>query len=43
MALDDLVGKDALTDYMAEFLKGAAKSKLNMLISGERVQVKQRC
>lgn len=34
MALDDLVGKDALTDYMAEFLKGAAKSKLNILISG---------
>ena len=34
MALDDLVAKDALTAYMAEFLKGAAKSKLNILISG---------
>ena len=34
MALDDLVVKNALTDYMAEFLKGAAKSKLNILISG---------
>jgi pilus assembly protein CpaF len=34
MTLDDLVGKDALTDYMADFLKGAAKSKLNILISG---------
>jgi len=34
MALDDLVVKDALTGYMAEFLKGAAKSKLNILISG---------
>ncbi len=34
MALDDLVEKGALTDYMAEFLKGAAKSKLNILISG---------
>jgi pilus assembly protein CpaF len=34
MALDDLVGRGALTNYMAEFLKGAAKSKLNILISG---------
>jgi pilus assembly protein CpaF len=34
MGLDDLVGRGALTDYMAEFLKGAAKSKLNILISG---------
>jgi pilus assembly protein CpaF len=34
MTLDDLVARDALTDYMAEFLKGAAKSKLNILISG---------
>ncbi|MFU8787795.1 MAG: CpaF family protein [Methylobacter sp.] len=34
MALDDLVSKNALTDYMAEFLKNAAKSKLNILISG---------
>ncbi len=34
MALDDLVAKDALTDYMADFLKNAAKSKLNILISG---------
>jgi len=33
MALDDLVEKDALTASMAEFLKGAAKSKLNILIS----------
>lgn len=34
MALDDLVARDALTDYMAEFLKNATKSKLNILISG---------
>lgn len=34
MTLDDLVGRGALTDYMAEFLKAAAKSKLNILISG---------
>jgi pilus assembly protein CpaF len=34
MGLDDLVKRGALTDYMAEFLKGAAKSKLNILISG---------
>ncbi len=34
MTLGDLVEKDALTDYMADFLKGAAKSKLNILISG---------
>ena len=34
MGLDDLVGKNALADYMAEFLKAAAKSKLNILISG---------
>jgi pilus assembly protein CpaF len=34
MTLDDLVSRDALTDYMAEFLKAAAKSKLNLLISG---------
>lgn len=34
MTLDDLVVRNALTDYMAEFLKGAAQSKLNILISG---------
>lgn len=34
MALDDLVVKNALTAYMAEFLKAAAKSKLTILISG---------
>jgi pilus assembly protein CpaF len=34
MGLDDLAKRGALTDYMAEFLKGAAKSKLNILISG---------
>jgi pilus assembly protein CpaF len=34
MTLDDLAAKGALTDYMAEFLKAAAKSKLNILISG---------
>jgi pilus assembly protein CpaF len=34
MALDDLVVKNALTTYMAEFLKAAAKSKLTILISG---------
>lgn len=34
MGLDDLVIKNALADYMAEFLKVAAKSKLNILISG---------
>jgi pilus assembly protein CpaF len=34
MGLDDLVVREELTDYMAEFLKAAAKSKLNILISG---------
>ena len=34
MKLDDLVDKGALTQYMAEFLKIAACSKLNILISG---------
>ena len=34
MKLDDLVDKQALTDYMADFLKSASKSKLNILISG---------
>ncbi len=34
MALDDLVEKDELTDYMAEFLKAAAQAKVNILISG---------
>lgn len=34
MTLDDLVTKGALMDYMAEFLKFAAISKLNILISG---------
>ena len=34
MGLDDLVDKNALADYMAEFLKAAAQSKLNILISG---------
>jgi pilus assembly protein CpaF len=34
MALDDLVVRNALTDFMAEFLKAATKSKLNILISG---------
>ncbi len=34
MTLDDLVVRDELTDYMAEFLKGVAKAKLNILISG---------
>ena len=34
MGLDDLVDKHALAGYMAEFLKAAAKSKLNILISG---------
>ncbi len=34
MKLDDLVDKQALTDYMADFLKAASKSKLNILISG---------
>jgi pilus assembly protein CpaF len=34
MTLDDLVVKDALTDYMAGFLKEVAQSKLNVLISG---------
>jgi pilus assembly protein CpaF len=34
MTLDDLATRGALTGYMAEFLKGAAKSKLNILISG---------
>ncbi|MBL1263665.1 CpaF family protein [Methylomicrobium sp. RS1] len=34
MKLDDLVERGALTVYMAEFLKAAAKSKLNILISG---------
>lgn len=34
MKLDDLVEKNALADYMAEFLKAAAKAKINILISG---------
>ncbi len=34
MQLGDLVDKYALTDYMADFLKAASKSKLNILISG---------
>jgi pilus assembly protein CpaF len=34
MALDDLVTRGALTNYMAEFLKLATKTKLNILISG---------
>ena len=34
MGLDDLVDKHALADYMADFLKVAAQSKLNILISG---------
>lgn len=34
MKLSDLVEKNALTDYMAEFLKAATKGKLNILISG---------
>ena len=34
MALDDLVEKNELTDYMAEFLKAAAQAKVNILISG---------
>lgn len=34
MTLDDLVGRGALSDFMAEFLKAATKSKLNILISG---------
>lgn len=34
MKLSDLVEKQALTDYMADFLKAAVKSKLNILISG---------
>ncbi|MEE9411430.1 MAG: CpaF family protein, partial [Methylococcales bacterium] len=34
MKLGDLVNKNALTDYMADFLKAASKSKLNILISG---------
>ncbi len=34
MALDDLVNRGALTNYMAEFLKLATKTKLNILISG---------
>ncbi|WP_411726109.1 CpaF family protein [Methyloglobulus sp.] len=34
MTLDDLVVRGALANYMAEFLKAAAKSKLNILISG---------
>ncbi len=34
MKLSDLVEKNALTDYMAEFLMAAAKAKLNILISG---------
>ena len=34
MALDDLVEKDELTDYMAAFLKAAAQAKVNILISG---------
>ena len=34
MKLSDLVEKNALADYMAEFLKAATKAKLNILISG---------
>lgn len=34
MKLKDLVERHALTDYMAEFLQAATKSKLNILISG---------
>lgn len=34
MKLDDLVEKNALTAFMADFLKATAKSKLNVLISG---------
>lgn len=34
MKLGDLVEKNALSDYMAEFLMAAAKAKLNILISG---------
>ena len=34
MTLDDLVVRDELTDYMADFLKSVARSKLNILISG---------
>lgn len=34
MKLNDLVEKNALTDYMAAFLMAAAKAKLNILISG---------
>ena len=34
MKLSDLVEKQALTDYMADFLQAATRSKLNILISG---------
>ena len=34
MTLDNLVERNAMTDYMADFLKAVAKSKLNVLISG---------
>lgn len=34
MKLDDLVEKDSLAEYMADFLKACAKGKLNILISG---------
>jgi pilus assembly protein CpaF len=34
MTLDGLVEKNALSAYMAEFLKGVAQSKLNIIISG---------
>jgi pilus assembly protein CpaF len=34
MHLDDLVERNALTSFMAEFLKVSAKSKVNILISG---------
>lgn len=34
MGLDELAAKGAMTAYMAEFLKGAAMAKLNILISG---------
>lgn len=34
MMLDDLVEKNALASFMAEFLKAAAKCKMNILISG---------
>lgn len=34
MKLTDLVEKNALTEFMADFLKAATKAKLNILISG---------